>query len=233
MMIDRDMYVLSLPLVKTATLPLGRIFFAQQNLYEVIEVDLAGYSKARKWRKDETTDVALIPKSNLAMRLPVVDQGYLLPVFQRQDLLDDNVAQAFIFPSEQNAIDAAYLDVALCGRDAGVYLRRADRFPAFEVTNGLVVLRHYYYMRTRQGLDTNMPSIKHRIQTKLIPHREGAPYWQLLDSWDNSPYYDTNETIAMRSINIPHRQEPTARHNTIQESEAEQTLIRRPKKKDD
>lgn len=225
-------YLESLPLVKTATLPKGRLFYANNLLYEVIAVDSAGYSRARGWRKDENTDVALIPQSSLARRLPVIDQARVLPLLSRHDLLQNNQPISYIFPSEANAIDAAYLDSALCGQVGALYVRRHERFPAFEVTNGMTVMRRYYYMRSRAGVDVGMQRLKSRISESLVPHKQGAIYWQMLDTWDDSPYYDATATLVMRPVDLERFRAETAQHKITPDepSEAERTLIRRPKK---
>lgn len=109
-------YLNNLPLVKTASLPMGVLFIASGKIYEVTDVQGDTYRKARQWRKDESTEVALVPNSSLARQLPVIDQGHLLPpIKSRNDLLQNGRYIIFIFPTEQNAIDCAYLDVALCG----------------------------------------------------------------------------------------------------------------------
>ncbi|MBZ0307875.1 MAG: hypothetical protein K8I82_17535, partial [Anaerolineae bacterium] len=138
-------YLNNLPLVKTASLPMGVLFIASGKIYEVTDVQGDTYRKARQWRKDESTEVALVPNSSLARQLPVIDQGHLLPpIKSRNDLLQNGRYIIFIFPTEQNAIDCAYLDVALCGANSGLYVRRMERDPAIEATNGATVFRRYY-----------------------------------------------------------------------------------------
>jgi hypothetical protein len=199
---DHFMYLASLPKVKTMDLGLGALFWADNRLYEVIEIDAKGYSRARQWRKEENTDVALIPNSPLAARLRLISEGLLLPAFKsRNELLQNGRPLAYVFPDEQLALDAAYLDVALCGRAGGVYVRRHPHFPAFEATNGLNVVRSYFFMRTRQGFDTRLTDLKQRLGEALIPHIQGAAAWRLLNSWHEGPY-NIDETIAMRPINL-------------------------------
>lgn len=204
---DIQAYLTSLPLQDTASLPLGAIFWAN-HLYEVVEVDMEGYSRARQWRKDQHSDVALIPNSSLAHRLPLIVRGRILPVFATREALLNELRQpiSFVFPDEQLAIDAAYLDVGLCGKSSGLYLRRHTAFPAFEVTNGLIVLRSYFFMRTKANFDTNLTELKARLQNRLIPHTFGAPYWRLLSSWNADPY-NTEQTVAMRPIQVDITQE--------------------------
>lgn len=200
-------YLALLPVVQTATLPLGALFWAENRIYEVVQVDGNGYNKARQWRKDEKTDVALVPNTPLAQRMRVIAKGQLIPpIRSRNEFLKDGRYQSYVFPIEQNALDAAYLDTALLGRGSGIYVRRRDRYPAFEITNGVLVLRCYYFMRTNQGIDTTLADIKHRLSEELISHRQGPMYWRLLPSWDESPY-DLNQTVAMRPLDLEHIRE--------------------------
>jgi len=195
-------YVAALPLVDTASLPAGTLFWVDYRIYEIVELDSAGYSRAREWRKSESTDVALVPGSRLAQRLPVVNRGRLMPrIDSREKLLHHGRSLSFVFPTEQTALDAASLDVALVGKRAGLYVRRNSRFPAFEITNGAAVMRRYYFSRTRFAQDTNLADIKPRLQEALIPHLQGPMYWRLLPTWDESPY-DLNQTIAYRPDDI-------------------------------
>ena len=205
-------YLEQLPEVETASLAKGRLFWAENRIYEVIEVDQSGYSKARVWRHDEATDVALIPNSTLAKRLPLIARGIALPQYQsRDDLLANGRPPAFVFPSEQNALGAAYLDTALCGSQrAGVYARRHDKHAAFEVTNGLNVLRRYYFSRTKENVDTDLPDIKHKLDYPLIPHQQGPMVWRLLPNWDESPH-DLTQTMAIRPITNTEFEEIVAR----------------------
>jgi hypothetical protein len=193
-------YLAQLPEVKTASLAKGFLFWAENRIYEVVDVDEGGYSKARMWRQGEATEVALIPDSTLAKRLPLIARGRALPQYHsREDLLINRRPPAFVFPSEQNALGAAYLDVALCGERAGVYVRRHARHAAFEATNGLNVLRRYYFSRTEAGVETDLPDIKHTLDYALIPHQQGPMVWRLLPHWDESPH-DLNQTVAIRPI---------------------------------
>ncbi|HLA44439.1 MAG TPA: hypothetical protein VJZ27_13435, partial [Aggregatilineales bacterium] len=110
-------YLAALPLVDTASLPAGTLFWMDYRIYEIVELDSAGYSRAREWRKDESTDVALVPGSRLAQRLAVVSHGRLLPrIDSREKLLHHGRPLSFVFPTEQNALDAASLDIALVGK---------------------------------------------------------------------------------------------------------------------
>lgn len=192
-------YLAQLPVVETAALERGTLFWAENRIYEVVDVE-DGYSKARVWRHGEGTEVALIPNSTLAGRLPLVDRGILLPTYRsREDLLARGRPPAFVFPTEQNALGAAYLDVALCGQRAGVYVRRHARHAAFEATNGLNVLRRYYFSRTKENIDTDVRDIKYMLDYPLISHQEGPMVWRLLPHWDESPH-DLNQTMALRPI---------------------------------
>lgn len=192
----------NLPLIDTLDMPKGAVFWADDGLYEVIEVERKGFRRARGWRKDETTDVALEPNSPLAQRYPVKRQGYLLPSFaSRNALLKSGQLACFVFPVEQLALDAAHLDTALCGTSSGLYVRRHARHPAFEVTNGAFIGRQYYFTRTNQGLNTNLADLKNRLQVTLIKHSDGEDHWRLLDSWEESPY-DVMQTQAIRPVEL-------------------------------
>jgi len=200
---DVEQYLLSLPLVETATLLPGALFIANgKTIYQVMDAGLSDTYKAREWRKNEATDVALKPQSGLARYLPVIKQGRLLPPFtSRADLLHHGTTLIYVFPTEQNAFEAASMDVALCGASAGLYVRRQEPHPAFEATNGGTIFRLYYFMRTDAAVHTSLPDLKYRLGRPLIPHIDGPMYWRLLPNWDGGPY-DVNKTIAMRPIQL-------------------------------
>src|SRR5512146_1916859 len=108
-----EAYIASLPEVETARLPRSASFVATGRIYQVIETGSV-FAKAREWRRDESTDVALIPDSFLTRYLPLVRTGRLLPVYRsRTDLTEDGQTGCFVFPTETLALDAAYFDVAL------------------------------------------------------------------------------------------------------------------------
>src|SRR5258708_13388851 len=105
-----------------------------------MEVPRTGYSKARQWRRDESTDVALVPNSFLTKRLPLVKMGRILPVYRRrtellQDGKEDGQMRGFIFPTETLAKDAAYLDVALI-INAGPYVPNPNHDPPSPLPTG-------------------------------------------------------------------------------------------------
>jgi hypothetical protein len=198
---DIRQYLLNLPVVKTVSLPINALFWADNRLYEVTGTE-KGYQKARQWRRGENTEVALAAESALAQRLPTLLEGRPLPMYaSRNDLLKEGRPVSYVFPEEQNALDAAYLDTALCGAASGLYVRRHPQFPAFEVTNGLIVLRLYYFMRTTPGVDTQLANLKSRLEQSLTPHRDGPTYWRLLTSWSEAPYV-VEQTIAMRPVDL-------------------------------
>jgi hypothetical protein len=195
-------YLTKLPVVKTASLAVGVLFIANGKIYEVTEVQGDTYRKARQWRRDESTEVALVSDSTLARQLPVIEQGHLLPPTKsRNDLLQNGRYIIFIFPTEQNAIDCAYLDVALCGPNSGLFVRRVQHNPAVEATNGAAVFRRYYYSRTTQGLSTNLADIKPRLGDPITTHKEGPFYWRFLPNWDEGPY-DNTKTLSMRPVSF-------------------------------
>lgn len=191
-------YLASLPVVKTSDLPVGSLFVANRRMYEVTE-NQPGYSKAQEWRKGESTVVTLSEDASLSNRLTVVEEGvHIVPLASRNELLKDGRKTLYVFPGEQNALDAAYLDVALCGRGSSLYVRRHQQYAAFEATNGAVVFRQYFFMRTNQEVKTNLPDIKHRLGNPLISHLDGPIYWRLLASWDDSPYDDSKTQVMNR-----------------------------------
>ena len=186
-------YLASLPEVETVRLPLHTLFYANGHIYEVVEVSTTGYSKARQWRRDESTDVALVPNSFLTKRLPLVKMGRILPVYRRRTELleggkEDGQLRGFIFPTETLAKDAAYLDVALI-ISAGAYVRNHNQEPAFAVTDGAQIYRLYYFMRSLHDHDTYFAgNFVENPHCELRPHSEGPMYWRLLPSWqDNMP----------------------------------------------
>jgi len=42
-------------------MPTGTLFIANGLIYQVVETAGGGFAKARQWRRDESTDVALVP----------------------------------------------------------------------------------------------------------------------------------------------------------------------------
>ncbi len=199
---DWSNYLSTLPVMKTAELSVGTLFVAGRVIYEVTEIQSDTYRKARQWRKDASTEVALVPNSSLARQLPVIEKGHVLPTIKsRNDLLQNGRYIIFIFPTEPNAIDCAYLDVALCGAISGLYVRRVDHDPAVEATNGVTVFRRYYYSRTAQGLKTHLADIKPRLGEPITTHLEGPLYWRVLPNWDEGPH-DNTKTISMRPLNF-------------------------------
>jgi hypothetical protein len=196
-----QVYIASLPEVETARLPRGTLFIANGLIYQVTETGAGGFSKARQWRRDESTDVALIPGSFLTKYLPLVRMGRLLPVYRsRTELTDDGQTRCFVFPTENLALDAAYLDVALI-MSAGAYVRNHNHEPAFAVTDGVHIFRLYYYMRSVHGRPTTIASGMAELpRCELRPHTEGSVYWCILPSWQESfPPAKTTQT----AIRIP------------------------------
>src|SRR5574341_1281432 len=98
MMIDLEHYLASLQTVETVSLPLGALFVANRLIYEVIDSGVNEYHKARQWRKNELTEVALSPDSSLALRLPVIAHGKPLPQYgSREGLRSEGQASVFAF----------------------------------------------------------------------------------------------------------------------------------------
>src|SRR4051812_28386465 len=100
-----DAYISSLPEVETARLPMGTLFVANRIIYQVVDTS-PGFLKARQWRRDEKTDVALIPNSFPTKYLPLVAKGRILPVYRsRTELLTgDGQLSCFVFPTEMLAL---------------------------------------------------------------------------------------------------------------------------------
>ncbi len=178
-----EAYIASLPEVETARLPRGALFVAIGRIYQVIETG-GVFAKARQWRRDESTDVALIPDSFLTRYLPLVRKGRLLPVYRsRMELTQDGQTSCFGFPTETLALDAAYLDVALI-MSAGAYVRNHNHEPAFAVTDGVHLFRLYYYEHSVHGHPTTMINgLGEPPRCDLRPHTEGPGYWRVLSSW--------------------------------------------------
>jgi len=194
-------YIASLPEVDTARLPRGAIFLANDRLYQVVETGSGGYHKAREWRKNEDTDVALILGSFLSRTLPLVRRGRLLPVYRsRLELTQDDRPTCFVFPTETLALDAAYLDVTLI-QSSGAYVRNEGSDPAFSVTDGVHVFRLYYYRQSVRGRLSDLSSLQARpLQFTPRPHTEGPGYWRLLSSWTE---ISSAADAAQRTMTIP------------------------------
>lgn len=177
-------YIESLPRVATVRLPKGALFLANGRLYEVIEASNGGFHKARQWRCGEDTDVALVPGSFPSRYLPLVRYGRLLPTMQsRRELMHSGQATCFVFPAEQLARDAAYLDVALI-LSPGAYVRNQPDEPALAVTDGVHLFRLYYFRVTDRGRTTNLLKLSVRpLPWTPRPHSEGPGYWRLLPTW--------------------------------------------------
>lgn len=198
-------YLDTLPTVMTATLTKGALFWANDAIYEVIEVDNENRNRARRWGGKESTDVALVLGSSLGRTLPTLPQGKHIPAYRiREDLLINGRYASFVFPTEQLALDSANMDIKLCGESSGLYVRRLERHPGFEATNGMVILRRYYYTRTTVGMDTNLRELKTRLEDQLIPHIQGPMAWHLLPTWDDGPY-DLTQTVRMKPIDLQDR----------------------------
>jgi len=168
-------------------MPTGTLFIANGLIYQVVETAGGGFAKARQWRRDESTDVALVPGSFLTKTLPLVKTGRILPVYRsRVELTDGGQPTGFIFPTESLAKDAAYLDTALI-MSAGAYVRNHHQEPAFAATDGTQIFRLYYYARSAHGRSTHLDSnIVENPHCELRPHIEGPMYWRLLPSWEDT-----------------------------------------------
>jgi hypothetical protein len=180
-------YLASLPEVETVRMPTGTLFVANGSIYQVVETTGGGFSKARQWRRDESTDVALVPGSFLTKTLPLVKTGRILPVYRsRVELTDNGQPTGFIFPTETLAKDAAYLDTALI-MSAGAYVRNHHQEPGFAATDGTQIFRLYYFVRSAHGRPTHLTSnIVENPHCELVPHTEGPLYWRLLSSWKDA-----------------------------------------------
>src|SRR5579859_3204227 len=173
-------YLASLPEVETARMPVGTLFVANNLIYQIVEAKPGGYGRARQWRRDENTDVALVADSFLARTLPVVKKGRILPVYRsRKELLAEGQTTVYVFPTEALAKDAAYLDVSLI-LTAGAYVRGQGQEPAFAVTDGVQVFRLYYHGAHAIGRVVENP------HCELHVHTDGPAYWRLLPNWKES-----------------------------------------------
>lgn len=178
-------YLASLPEVETYRLPKGTLFIANNLIYQVVET--GSFAKARQWRRDESTDVALVPNSFPTRYLPLIPKGRLLPVYRlRTELTENGNTRCFVFPTETLALDSAYLDVALI-MSAGAYVRNHNHEPAFAATDGVHIFRLYYYLRSAYGKPTIIRSYEiDHPRCDLRPHTEGPGYWRLLPSWQET-----------------------------------------------
>ncbi|MBN1964007.1 MAG: hypothetical protein JW910_05140 [Anaerolineae bacterium] len=192
-------FVASLPEIETARLPAGTLFTARRLIYQVTEARSGGFHKARQWRADESTDVALVPGSFLVNTLPLVAKGRLLPIFpNRAALLDEGEILFYLFPDEQQALDAAYLDAALV-KSQDVYVRNHGREPAFAITDGVHLYRIYYYNRSSRGYASEASA--KTIQFKLSSR--GPMYWRLLPSWHNHAPWASETIPNMQPVRPP------------------------------
>ena len=190
--LDLQAFLATLPEVETARLPQGTLFTANQQIYQVIETGPGGFHKARQWRTGEETDVALVPGSFLANFLPLIARARLLPVYPtRTDLLRHGEPAHYLFLGERQALDAAYLDVALV-QSGDAYVRNHHREPAFAATDGIHIFRVYYYSRSVSGRHTiDSESFAKAKTIQFIPYHRGPMYWRLLPTWrDMSTWAD-------------------------------------------
>lgn len=194
-------YLTTLPEVETVRMPTGTLFVANSLIYQVVETKGGGFSKARQWRRDESTDVALVPGSFLAKTLPLIKTGRILPVYRsRVELTDSGQATGFIFPTESLAKDAAYLDTSLI-MSAGAYVRNHHQEPAFAATDGTQIFRVYYFVRSVHGHPTSlMSNIVENPHCELRPHTEGPLYWHLLASWQDAFPLSKITQVSMPSV---------------------------------
>ncbi len=188
--INLQAFLASLPEVETARLPQGTLFTSKQRIYQVIETRAGGFHKARQWRTSEETDTALVPGSFMANFLPLIARARLLPIFPtRTDLLYNNEPLYYLFLDESQALDAAYLDVALV-QSGDAYIRNHDREPAFAATDGVHVYRLYYYSRSISGRST-FDSFAKAKTLQFVPCSRGPMYWRLLTTWrDGATFAD-------------------------------------------
>ena len=207
-------YLAELPEVRTSRLPEGALFWADDAIYIVSEVDARGYQKARLWRQDEHREVALVPGSLLSRHLPVIERGRVLPVYRSQnELLEDGDCSVFVFPAETLALDAAYLDDALIHR-SGPYVRQQDALPAFAVTDGIHLFRLYYFRESARGRPADLSSLRNRrAGFRPRAHTEGPGYWRLLPSWtEHTRQLDTTQqSLPPVLLDPPEPPDPLAR----------------------
>ena len=156
-------YLATLPEVETVRMPTGTLFVANGLIYQVVETTGGGFAKARQWRRDESTDVALVPGSFLTKTLPLVKTGRILPVYRsRVELSDNGKPTGFMLPSESLAKDAAYLDTALI-KSTGAYVRNHHQEPAFAATDG-----------TQNGLQYPTKRVSKARTARTIPVGSGT-----------------------------------------------------------
>lgn len=128
----------------------------------------------------------------------------MLPVYRsRIELTENDRATCFVFPTEDMALDAAYLDVALI-QSTGAYVRNQGHEPAFAVTDGVHVFRLYYYRESIHGRLTDLSNLhKHALPFKPQSYMQGPDYWRLLPSWTEMTGSTEMTQARMPAVKLP------------------------------
>jgi hypothetical protein len=224
-----DAYLQKLPEAPTARMPKGTLFVANRLIYEVIEVSTTGFSRARQWRRDESTDAALTPNSFLTRTLPLIDRGRMLPIYRsRTELTNSGQVRGFIFPTEALARDSAYLDTALVV-GGSAYVRNHNQEPAFAVTDGVQIYRLYYYVTSDHGRPTHMiGNFVENPRCELRPHTEGSEYWRLLSTWKEQFPSARDTIMSMPAVTKQAAFEQARQEQRKRDEAAKQTIVSMP-----
>ncbi len=163
--------------VPTRSLPEGALFVADDGtIYQVVLAGSAGFRKAKRWGGTDREAVALVPDSPLAYHYPVVEHGNPLPRLTRADLTTTGgQASHFLFPTEELARAAAYLDEALAWQSGCMARKERQRWL---LTDGLHQFRVYHYERTEEGQPLDLAARFAEVQ--VLPYTQGPSYWSYL-----------------------------------------------------
>jgi plasmid segregation protein ParM len=167
--------------VATRSLPEGALFVAADGvIYQVVLAGSAGLRKAKRWGGSDQEIVALVPDSPLSHNYPVVEYGTPLPRPKRADLTDaDGQVSHFIFPSEQLARAAAFLDETLAWQAGCMARQEQDRW---FLTDGMHSFRVYHYQATENGRRLDLETRFAAEEIQVVPYTQGPAYWSYLPS---------------------------------------------------
>jgi plasmid segregation protein ParM len=196
--------------VATRSLSEGTLFVAADGtIYQVVLAGSAGFRKAKRWGGTEQEAVALVPDSPLAYHYPVVEYGTPLPRPKRADLTDpDGEASHFVFPEENLARAAAFLDETLAWQAGCMARHENDRW---FLTDGLHQFRVYHYEKAEDGKPVDLVTRFEKENIQANPHTGGPAYWSFLPQATSPtppPTTTTEPTTAPEPATT--RQPPTA-----------------------
>jgi plasmid segregation protein ParM len=165
--------------VPTRSLPEGALFVADDGvIYQVVLAGSAGFRKAKRWGGSDKEAVALVPDSPLAYHYPVIEFGVPLPRPRRSDLTTpDGQTSHYVFPNEEMARTAAYLDETLAWQSGCMARQETDRWT---LTDGMHQFRVYHYEKTGTGLAIDLALRFEAENIAAAPYSEGPDYWAFL-----------------------------------------------------